>query len=74
MDVRHYRHDRITFDPDKCMGKACIRGLRMPVSSLLSYLASGMSEQAILEEWPELEPEDLRQALSAGSSPSPART
>lgn len=64
MDVRHYRFDRITFNPDKCFGKACIRGLRMPVASVLSYLASGMSEDEILREWPELELEDIRQALA----------
>lgn len=64
MDVHHFRYDRITFNPEKCLGKACIRGLRMPVSSLLSSLASGMSERQILQEWPLLEPEDIRQALA----------
>ena len=64
MVTRHFRYDRITFDPERCFGKACIRGLRMPVSSLLSYLASGMTEAEILDEWPELEAEDIRQALA----------
>lgn len=36
MEVRHHRFNRITFDPDKCFGKACIRGLRMPVASILA--------------------------------------
>jgi uncharacterized protein (DUF433 family) len=64
MQARHYKFDRITFDSEKCFGKACIRGLRMPVSSLLSYLSSGMREEEILSEWPELEAEDLSQALA----------
>lgn len=63
MERRHYRFDRITIDPEKCFGKACIRGLRMPVESVLSYLASGMTEEEILKEWPELEREDIQQVL-----------
>jgi uncharacterized protein (DUF433 family) len=50
-------------DPEKCFGKPCIRGLRMPVASVLSYLSSGMSIDEILKEWPELEREDIYQAL-----------
>ena len=68
MEVRHHQFDRITFDPDKCFGKACIRGLRMPVASILAYLSSGMTPEEILSEWPELEPEDLSQALAYASS------
>ena len=68
MEIRHYRFDRITLDPDKCFGKACIRGLRMPVASVLSYLSSGMSVDEILEEWPELEREDIYQALGYAAS------
>jgi uncharacterized protein (DUF433 family) len=68
LEVRHYRLDRITFDPDKCFGKACIRGLRMPVASLLAYLGSGMTVEEVLMEWPELEAEDLSQALAYASS------
>lgn len=64
MTVKHYRYPRITFDPNRCFGKACIRDLRMPVASVLSHLASGMSQAEILKEWPELEPEDLHQALA----------
>jgi len=63
MELRHHQFDRITFDPEKCFGKAGIRGLRMPVSSLLAYLSSGMTMEEILSEWPELEREDLYQAL-----------
>ena len=67
MEIHHYRFNRITLDPDKCFGKPCIRGLRMPVASILSYLASGMSIDDILREWPELEREDIDQALAHAS-------
>lgn len=63
MEIRHYKFERITLDPEKCFGKACIRGMRMPVASILSYLSSGMSVDDILREWPELEREDIYQAL-----------
>ena len=67
MEIRHYKFDRITLDPDKCFGKPCIRGLRMPVASILSYLSSGMTMDEILKEWPDLEPEDIYQALGYAS-------
>ena len=60
--LRHL--DRITVDPARCFGRPCIRNLRMPVHSLLSYLAGGMTEADMLREWPELEPDDIRQALA----------
>jgi len=63
MEIRHYRFERITLDPEKCFGKACVRGLRIPIASILSYLSSGMSVDDILREWPELEREDIYQAL-----------
>lgn len=59
--------DRITVDPNRCFGKPCIRNLRMPVHSLLSYLAGGMTQEEILKDWPEIEPEDIRQALAFGA-------
>lgn len=62
MEIHHYKFDRITLDPEECFGKACIRGLRIPVSSILSYLGSGMTVDEILKEWPELEIEDIHQA------------
>jgi len=67
MEIRHYRFTRITLDPAKCFGNPCIRGLRMPVASILSYLASGMTVDEILREWPELEREDVQQALAYAS-------
>ncbi|MEK7277001.1 MAG: DUF433 domain-containing protein [Chloroflexota bacterium] len=63
MEIHHYKFNRITLDPDKCFGKPCIRGLRMPVASILSYLSSGMTVDEVLKEWPELEREDIYQAL-----------
>ena len=63
MEMRHYKFSRITPNPDRCFGKPCIRGLRMPVASLLGYLSSGMTVDEILEDWPELEREDIYQAL-----------
>ena len=63
MEICHYKFKRITMDPDKCFGKPCIRGLRIPVASVLSYLSSGMTLDEILTEWPELEKEDIYQAL-----------
>jgi len=63
MEIHHYKFNRITLDPAKCFGKPCIRGLRMPVASVLNYLGSGMTVDDILKEWPELEKEDIYHAL-----------
>ncbi|MCS7065372.1 MAG: DUF433 domain-containing protein [Fimbriimonadales bacterium] len=63
MEIRHPLFDRITLDPEKCFGKPCIRGLRIPVASILSYLSAGMTVEDILHEWPELDREDISQAL-----------
>ena len=60
MDYR----ERITIEPDKRGGKPCIRGLRITVYDVLSYLASGMSETQILKDFPDLEPEDIRAVLA----------
>jgi uncharacterized protein (DUF433 family) len=56
--------DRITIEPGKRSGKPCIRGLRITVSDVLEYLASGMSESEILADFPDLEAEDIRACLS----------
>jgi len=55
--------DRITVDPNVCMGQPTIRGMRITVSFILKLLASGQSNQEILEAYPELEMEDLKQAM-----------
>ena len=55
--------DRITFDPDVMEGRACIRGMRVTVSLLLNLAASGMSENEIMDAYPYVEREDIRQAM-----------
>ncbi len=55
--------DSITVDPGKRSGKPCIRGLRITVSDVLEYLASGMTEAEILADFPELTSEDIRACL-----------
>jgi uncharacterized protein (DUF433 family) len=55
--------ERITIEPGKRSGKPCIRGLRITVSDVLEYLASGMTEEEILADFPELEAEDIRACL-----------
>lgn len=52
-------HDRITISPDKRSGQPCIRGMRITVKDILEYLAGGMTQEQILEDFPELEPEDF---------------
>ena len=55
---------RITIEAGKRSGKPCIRGLRITVSDVLEYLASGMTEDEILSEFPDLEREDIRACLA----------
>ena len=54
----------ITIEPGKRGGKPCIRGLRMTVYDVLEYLASGMSHEEILDDFPDLIEEDIRACLS----------
>ncbi len=54
---------RITVDPEQMGGVPCIRGLRIPVATILAMLAEGMTETEILAAYPDLEPEDIREAL-----------
>ena len=56
--------DRITFDRQILCGKPTIRGMRISVELILELLAQGESEPNILEDYPELEPEDIRAALA----------
>ena len=56
--------ERITIEPGKRGGKPCIRGLRITVHDVLGYLASGMTEQEILADFPDLEPEDIKACLA----------
>ena len=55
--------DRITFNPQILGGRATIRGMRIPVSILVSQVAHGATTGEILSDYPDLEPEDIRQAL-----------
>lgn len=54
---------RITVNPQVMMGKPTLRGLRITVEQILLALAHGVSQEALLEDYPELEPDDLRAAL-----------
>ena len=51
---------RITIEPGKRFGQPCVRGLRITVWDVLSWLAADMTEQQILDDYPELEPGDFR--------------
>jgi uncharacterized protein (DUF433 family) len=59
----NYAH-LITIEPDKRSGQPCIRGLRITVQDVLEYLASGMTHQEILEDFPDLTEEDIRACLA----------
>ena len=59
MDYR----SRITLESDKRSGQPCIRGTRMTVTDVLEYLASGMSQQEILKEFPDLTLKDIQAGL-----------
>jgi len=56
--------DRITIEPGKMGGKPCIRGLRISVENVLSILASYSDRRELFEDYPDLEEDDLRQALA----------
>lgn len=55
--------DRITVEPEKLEGKPCIRGLRITVDTVVRLVAAGWTFDEILADYPELEREDIRQAL-----------
>ncbi len=54
---------RITVDPDKMTGVPCIRDLRMPVATVVGLVADGMTVEEILADFPDLEAEDMAEAL-----------
>lgn len=54
---------RITFNPEQCGGRPCIRHYRLRVKDVLDMLAAGVGEKEILEDYPFLEPEDIRACL-----------
>ena len=55
--------DRITIAPNVCGGVACIRGIRIPVVTVLKMLSCGMDTNTILQEYPDLESEDIKACL-----------
>jgi uncharacterized protein (DUF433 family) len=58
---------RISIDPNFCFGKPCIRGHRIWVSLILDFLASGMTTQEILQQYPELEEADILACIAYGA-------
>lgn len=59
--------NRITINPTQCGGRPCIRGMRIRVIDILDLLAAGLTQEQILEELPDLEPEDVTAALQFAS-------
>jgi len=59
--------ERITLNPKQCGGRPCIRGMRIRVTDVLDLLAYGLKEEQILEEHPDLEPEDISACLQLAS-------
>lgn len=57
------KFERITVDPHQMDGVPCIRGLRIPVATVVAMVADGMSEEEILKAYPDLEHEDIHEAL-----------
>lgn len=55
--------ERITVNPAQCGGRPCIRGMRIRVIDILDLLAAGLSAEQVLEELPDLEPQDIQAAL-----------
>ncbi len=60
---KQYLLERITVDPERLTGKPTIRGLRISVNQVLEALAAGISQQELLEDYPELEQEDIQAVL-----------
>jgi uncharacterized protein (DUF433 family) len=59
--MKHFK--RITVDANQMGGIPCIRGLRIPVATVVGMIGEGMPEPEILKAYPDLEPEDIREAL-----------
>lgn len=57
------KYNRITVDPNQMAGVPCIRGLRIPVATVVGMVAEGMTENEILQAYPDLQVEDIREAL-----------
>jgi uncharacterized protein (DUF433 family) len=57
------KFERITVNPNQMGGVPCIRGLRIPVATVVGMIADGMTEEQILKAYPDLEREDIQEAL-----------
>ncbi|MCX6352076.1 MAG: DUF433 domain-containing protein [Bacteroidetes bacterium] len=67
MQYIHSEFQRISINTEICFGKPCISGTRMPVSSVLSYLSSGMTVEEMISEFDWLKKEDILEALAFAS-------
>jgi len=56
--------DRITVDPSICRGRPCVRGTRIYVAVILDGLAEGLTQEQLIDHYPQLTPEDIRAALA----------
>ncbi len=65
---------RITINPDKLGGVPCLRGFRIPVATIVGMVAEGMTVAQILEDFPDLEPEDVKEALQYAAEAVRERT
>jgi uncharacterized protein (DUF433 family) len=66
----HAEENRVTLDPKVMVGKPVIRGTRIPVELIVRMLAQGIPEADILQEYPNLRPEDIRAALDYAARPN----
>ena len=60
---RYQQFPRITVDPDQMAGAPCIRGLRIPVATVVALVADGMTPEEIVRDYPSLEEDDIQEAL-----------
>lgn len=68
------KYARITIDPEQMDGVPCIRGLRIPVATVVNMVAEGMSTDQVLEAMPDLEEQDIRDALKYAAEAVRERT
>ncbi len=61
------KFERITVNPDQLGGVPCVRNLRIPVATVIGMVADGMTDQEILEAFPDLETADIRESLQYGA-------
>ena len=71
--TQHQLLSRISINPHICFGKPCIKGHRIWVSLILDFLASGMTIKEIIEEYPQLETEDILACIAYGAEMSRER-